>query len=280
MVLFSLLASVFLGLLAGLLPVVEMESEQEANPRSNYQLPNLEQFPSPASSNCSQLTLKLEFSSEVVENEYIVAFTGYFSARARSLYISSALQGAGDKKLEWHIVPRENPASDFPSDFELVHIRQASSSSLLTLEDHPYIKRVTPQRKVLRSLKYIPSPEPAAPCNGTPDSQKWQSWQSSRPFRRTSLSLGSGFWHATGRHSSRRLLRAIPRHVAQILQADVLWQMGHTGSGVKVAVFDTGLSEKHPHFKNVKERTNWTNEKTLDDGLGHGTLWAGVMGQK
>lgn len=38
------------------------------------------------------------------------------------------------------------------------------------------------------------------------------------------------------------------------------------GAGVKVAVFDTGLSEKHPHFKNVKERTNWTNEKTLDDG--------------
>lgn len=35
---------------------------------------------------------------------------------------------------------------------------------------------------------------------------------------------------------------------------------------MKVAVFDTGLSEKHPHFKNVKERTNWTNEKTLDDG--------------
>lgn len=39
-----------------------------------------------------------------------------------------------------------------------------------------------------------------------------------------------------------------------------------SGSGVKVAVFDTGLSEKHPHFRNVKERTNWTNEKTLDDG--------------
>lgn len=57
--------------------------------------------------------------------------------------------------LEWHIVPRENPASDFPSDFELVHIRQASPSNLLTLEDHPYIKRVTPQRKVFRMLKYV-----------------------------------------------------------------------------------------------------------------------------
>uniref|UniRef100_A0A8D3DSC2 Membrane-bound transcription factor site-1 protease n=1 Tax=Scophthalmus maximus TaxID=52904 RepID=A0A8D3DSC2_SCOMX len=204
---------------------------------------------------------------------YIVAFTGYFSAKARSLYISSALRNTGDGALEWHIVPRENPASDFPSDFELVHIRQAPPGGLLNLEDHPYIKRVTPQRKVFRTLKYSPSPEPAAPCNAT----RGQSWQSSRPFRRTSLSLGSGFWHATGRHSSRRLLRAIPRQVAQILQADVLWQMGHTGSGVKVAVFDTGLSEKHPHFRNVKERTNWTNEKTLDDGLGHGTFVAGVI---
>lgn len=148
------------------------------------------------------------------------------------------------------------------------------------------------------SFALLAGTDGASPCNDTRWVQKWQSWQSSRPLRRTSLSLGSGFWHATGRHSSRRLLRAIPRHVAQILQADVLWQMGHTGmckrmgccnsfsttfgdqvcdeacsclcsfagSGVKVAVFDTGLSEKHPHFKNVKERTNWTNEKTLDDG--------------
>uniref|UniRef100_A0A3Q1GFJ6 Membrane-bound transcription factor site-1 protease n=1 Tax=Acanthochromis polyacanthus TaxID=80966 RepID=A0A3Q1GFJ6_9TELE len=272
MLLFSTWASMLLVLLAGFLPLVGTEPEGGAKSSSNT-----EPLPSPSGSNCSQLTLKLEFSSKVVEHEYIVAFTGYFSAKARSLYISSALRSTSDGDLEWHIVPRENPASDFPSDFELVHIRQASPSSLLTLEDHPYIKRVTPQRKVFRSLKYIPSPEPATPCNSTRGTQKWQSWQSSRPFRRTSLSLGSGFWHATGRHSSRRLLRAIPRHVAQILQADVLWQMGHTGSGVKVAVFDTGLSEKHPHFKNVKERTNWTNEKTLDDGLGHGTFVAGVI---
>uniref|UniRef100_A0A8C5N646 Membrane-bound transcription factor site-1 protease n=1 Tax=Gouania willdenowi TaxID=441366 RepID=A0A8C5N646_GOUWI len=274
--------SMLLGFLAGSWPAVGME------PKNMVQLdpghaPKAELLSSSPDSNCSQLTLKLEFSTEVVEHEYIVTFTGYFSAKARSLYISSALRSARDNDtLVWHIVPRENPASDFPSDFELVHIRLASPSSILTLEDHPYIKRVTPQRKVFRSLKYIPCKCSgwgwgASPCNTTHGSQKWQSWQSSRPFRRTSLSLGSGFWHATGRHSSRRLLRAIPRHVAQILQADVLWQMGHTGSGVKVAVFDTGLSEKHPHFKNVKERTNWTNEKTLDDGLGHGTFVAGVI---
>lgn len=39
------------------------------------------------------------------------------------------------------------------------------------------------------------------------------------------------------------------------------------GAGVKVAVFDTGLVKNHPHFKKIKERTNWTNEKTLDDGI-------------
>jgi len=46
---------------------------------------------------------------------------------------------------------------------------------------------------------------------------------------------------------------------------------------VKVAVFDTGLAKTHPHFKKIKERTNWTTEKTLDDGLGHGTFVAGVI---
>ena len=39
------------------------------------------------------------------------------------------------------------------------------------------------------------------------------------------------------------------------------------GKGVRVAIFDTGLPKGHPHFKNVKDRTNWTGEKTLDDGI-------------
>ncbi|OWK15850.1 MBTPS1, partial [Cervus elaphus hippelaphus] len=204
-------------------------------------------------------------------SEYIVAFNGYFTAKARNSFISSALKSSAIDN--WRIIPRNNPSSDYPSDFEVIQIKEKQKSGLLTLEDHPNIKRVTPQRKVFRSLKYTEA-EPGSPCNETRWSQKWQS---SRPLRRASLSLGSGFWHATGRHSSRRLLRAIPRQVAQTLQADVLWQMGYTGTNVRVAVFDTGLSEKHPHFKNVKERTNWTNERTLDDGLGHGTFVAGVI---
>ena len=72
-------------------------------------------------------------------------------------------------------------------------------------------------------------------------------------------------------------MKAIPRQVTSALQADVLWSMGHSGKGVKVAVFDTGLAKSHPHFKRVRDRTNWTDEKSLDDGLGHGTFVAGVI---
>lgn len=79
-------------------------------------------------------------------------------------------------------------------------------------------------------------------------------------------------------HTNRRLLRAtVPRQITSMLKADGLWSMSITGKGVRVAVFDTGLTKDHPHFKRVKERTNWTNEKSLDDGVSHGTFVAGVI---
>lgn len=75
---------------------------------------------------------------------------------------------------------------------------------------------------------------------------------------------------------------------------------------MKMAIFDTGIRANHPHFRNIKvnfadrkgclvvfisfssgliavwlnhyqERTNWTNEDTLNDNLGHGTFVAGVI---
>lgn len=87
--------------------------------------------------------------------EYIVAFNGYFTANARSKFITSALRSRGIE--DWRIVPRNNPASDYPSDFELIEIRTAHRDGVLTLEDHPNIKRVTPQKRVFRSLKFAES---------------------------------------------------------------------------------------------------------------------------
>lgn len=85
-------------------------------------------------------------------SEYIVAFNGYFTAKARNSFISSALKSS--EVDNWRIIPRNNPSSDYPSDFEVIQIKEKQKVGLLTLEDHPNIKRVTPQRKVFRSLKF------------------------------------------------------------------------------------------------------------------------------
>eukprot|EP00249_Psilotum_nudum_P017734 c26465_g1_i3 orf=1577-4720(+) len=65
--------------------------------------------------------------------------------------------------------------------------------------------------------------------------------------------------------------------ITSIFGAEKLWTKGYTGAGVKMAIFDTGVRADHPHFRNIKERTNWTNEDTLNDNLGHGTFVAGVI---
>ncbi|PNF21813.1 Membrane-bound transcription factor site-1 protease [Cryptotermes secundus] len=218
--------------------------------------------------------VKVKFSSQVVRNEYIVAFNDYYKTNTREKFITAALNGSGVEN--WRILTRNNPASDYPSDFDVVLLEETEKlSGLAALNRHPSVRRVTPQRVVHRTLKYVNLTDSKADCLGP--GCTYHTWQSSRPLRRASLAFNNQFWQSTGRHTSRRLLRAIPRQITAILQADALWSMGITGTGVKVAVFDTGLAKTHPHFKKIKERTNWTTEKTLDDGLGHGTFVAGVI---
>ena len=62
------------------------------------------------------------------------------------------------------------------------------------------------------------------------------------------------------------------------LHADALWRLGYRGSGVHVAVFDTGLGDSQPLLPNVAERVNWTDEDDVDDRVGHGTFVASVIG--
>jgi membrane-bound transcription factor site-1 protease len=50
-----------------------------------------------------------------------------------------------------------------------------------------------------------------------------------------------------------------------------------TGRGIRVAVFDTGLAGNHTHIPAPKERINWTNERTLDDAVGHGSLVTSII---
>uniref|UniRef100_T1JW54 Membrane-bound transcription factor site-1 protease n=2 Tax=Tetranychus urticae TaxID=32264 RepID=T1JW54_TETUR len=229
----------------------------------------------------SKERLTVDYSSHAVKNEYIVTFNHLYKTSARKRFISSALSSCNDFINSWAIIPRNNPASLHPSDFDLVHLSTYNLTTIITaLKNHPNIKNVTPQRLIIRSLKVVNESAEGEPDD--PELKNRNSWYSSRTFKsRQSLSWLNGwsfdYYNSVSTNTRRHLLRAIPRQITTTLRAEQLWAMGITGTGVKVAVFDTGLPKNHPHFKKVKERTNWTNEKTFDDGLGHGTFVAGVI---
>lgn len=108
--------------------------------------------------NCPNLTthrVEVAFTTKIIQNEYIVAFNDYYKQTTRETYIRAVLNGSNIK--DWQILPRNNPASDYPSDFDVIVLEEDEfSNGLEALESHPFIRSVTPQRMVHRTLKYIP----------------------------------------------------------------------------------------------------------------------------
>ncbi|MGW1768860.1 S8 family serine peptidase [Streptomyces sp. NPDC002073] len=70
---------------------------------------------------------------------------------------------------------------------------------------------------------------------------------------------------------------SLDRSVAQI-GAPTMWQNGFTGKGVKVAVLDTGVDEKHPDLKGVEvAHKNFVTPGDDRDTYGHGTHVASTI---
>jgi hypothetical protein len=78
------------------------------------------------------------------------------------------------------------------------------------------------------------------------------------------------------REQAARTLQSIPDNY----DASKLWDQGFSGQQIKVAIFDTGIDLNHKHFNHIADRSEWTDENTLLDGLGHGTFVAGVVASK
>lgn len=77
--------------------------------------------------------------------------------------------------------------------------------------------------------------------------------------------------------SGRRKLQHNQRRFIPASASTKMNKMGYVGQGVNVAIFDSGLNDHHSHFKNIRLRSNWTSDKTVDDMVGHGSFVAGVV---
>ncbi|XP_070135836.1 membrane-bound transcription factor site-1 protease [Drosophila bipectinata] len=191
------------------------------------------------------------FETEIVPDDFIVHFYSKYFASVRESFLRTKLTSSNI--TNWEIVPRQNPIWQLPSDFDILRILEENETPkdtiISTIKSHPLVKTVSPQRSVRRLLAYNQNTTVPSFANRSP----------------------KGVIRNRNPNNDRS------RNVCSALHANVLWKLGITGKGVKVAIFDTGLTKNHPHFRNVKERTNWTNEKSLDDRVSHGTFVAGVI---
>ena len=201
--------------------------------------------------------VEIFITSTPVHDEYIVKFSAYYTIMARQGFLRAVLKSV----KRWDIIERHNPAYEYPSDFELVHLYENVNDSITSLKRHPLIVTVKPNLRVKRHLKSL----------------GFERFNSRQSLTSTDIEP-SQFWE-TIKFKSRGLKRSVPRQITSALNAEAIWKLGYSGQGVRVAIFDTGLAEDHPHFKRgrIKDRTNWTEEKSKNDGLGHGTFVAGIV---
>lgn len=199
---------------------------------------------------------------------YIVRFYHYKEPEDHWNYLQNNLKFKG-----WQWIERKNPAARFPTDFGLVEIDESMKELLLEkFRKMNLVKDVSLDLSYQRIVLEEKSEKNGAFANGK-----------KRPGKIfTAMSFSEGQNYAVANTSimriswSRHLLMQKSR-VTSLFGAHELWSKGHTGAKVKMAIFDTGIRADHPHFRNIKERTNWTNEDTLNDNVGHGTFVAGVI---
>eukprot|EP00884_Botryococcus_braunii_P003885 jgi/Botrbrau1/13498/Bobra.0082s0091.1 len=221
---------------------------------------------------------------EEVAGEYIVRFNTYRMAEEHRRLLADSLAGEDG----WAWIPRSNAAAKFPTDFGLVRLELHRVASLLALvAGVAGVKDVHPQRRMTRALSWdssaVRSPTRIAGCRMWDDGVRVHK-QQGRLCTKPSIGLEDDTeGEADGLRANlsstvRRRLQASRSGVTGMFSAEKLWALGYKGQHVRMGVFDTGIRADHPHVKNIRERTNWTHEPTLEDGLGHGTFVAGVIG--
>nr|GMD64086.1 subtilisin-like protease SBT6.1 [Ipomoea batatas] len=190
---------------------------------------------------------------------YIIRFTRYLKSEYHRTYLQDNVKLVG-----WEWIERKNPASQFPTDFALVAIEESMTELLIEkFTNLKLVKDASLDLSYQRGVLGKKNDRIGAFFDGK-----------KRPGKIfTAMSFSEGERNIVSNTSNME----ISWNRELLMQAKALWSKGYTGAKVKMAIFDTGIRSDHPHFRNIKERTNWTNEDTLNDNLGHGTFVAGVI---
>ncbi|XP_075087059.1 subtilisin-like protease SBT6.1 isoform X2 [Nicotiana tabacum] len=205
---------------------------------------------------------------ESCSRNYIVRFYHYKEAEDLRNYLQNYVKLKG-----WEWIERKNPAARFPTDFGLVAIEESVKELLLE-----NFRKLDLVKDVSLDLSYqrVVLEEKNEKIGAFIDGNK----RAGKIFTAMSFSEDQNYAVANTSNmkiSWKRELLMQKSQVTSLFGAESLWSRGYTGAKVKMAIFDTGIRSDHPHFRNIKERTNWTNEETLNDNLGHGTFVAGVI---
>lgn len=174
----------------------------------------------------------------------------------------------------WRWIERKNPAAAFPTDFGVVQIDDEQRKELVEeFQQLELVKDVWVDSSYSRDVLLV---NEGARKDGTLEEEKKKPGKlfTSMSFEEVDAEYGPS---GNSSVSWTRKLMMERSQVTSMFGAEQIWAKGYTGAKVKMAIFDTGIRADHPHFRNIKERTNWTNEDTLNDNLGHGTFVAGVI---
>ncbi|KAL4589623.1 hypothetical protein LXL04_002531 [Taraxacum kok-saghyz] len=220
-----------------------------------------------------------EQEGTVARRNYIVRFIEYKKAEHHKEYLLQSTQEKLNVSSSWEWINRNNPASKFPTDFGVVAIDDEAASSIIgEFERLKLVKDVRVDSSYqLRNLLSSNKNEKNERVGSFSDGKKKPGKIfTSMSFRESEENVAAAATSNQTIDWARHLLSQRSQ-VTSLFGADALWSKGYTGAKVKMAIFDTGIRSDHPHFRNIKERTNWTNEDTLNDNLGHGTFVAGVI---
>eukprot|EP00798_Chlamydomonas_sp_ICE-L_P014466 gene14466-20482_t len=243
------------------------------------------------------------------DEQFIIRFNSYQLQETHQRQLEGKLGKSGSS---WQWVPRHNKASSHPTDFGLVSSDWDMQEMKQRLEGLDFVKDVHFDKKILALKSWQPEgvlkdlildPESTlslAPVNdllqlsGGEDSMLTELTPSifridplPRSSKRSaatrggghdSMQIGEEFGEGRGSKGvGQRSLKYAKTPVPEMMNAGPLWKAGFSGKGVKVGVFDTGINAGHPQIRNIKERTNWTHQQSLGDGLGHGSFVAGAL---